>query len=349
MNLAREPIGASIEYPFGTAPSPGAAMNVAPGVLWLRMPLPFTLDHINLWAIEDGVGWTLVDCGIADDATRSLWSGIFDATLGGRPLCRLVVTHCHPDHIGLAHWLCGRFDLQPWMTESEFLHAHAVYHRVAGTDFSLLLAWCRENGLQDERLARFGSGEDHYRKGVPDLPSAFRRIEDGEALAIGGRAWRVIVGHGHSPEHAALYCEELGVVIAGDMLLPRISTNVSVIDLEPEADPLGQFLRSLAVFEALPDDTLVLPSHGLPFRGAARRVAELRAHHRSRLDKLEAVCAAPRTAAEVLPELFPRKLDAHHVVFALGETIAHLNHLMHRGVLERVSAGASRRYLRRAI
>lgn len=320
-------------------------MPIAPGLLWLRMPLPFSLDHINLWAIEDEAGWTLVDCGIADDVTQSLWSHIFESALDGRAPSRLIVTHCHPDHIGLAQWLCSRFGLQPWMTEAEFLHAHAVFHRVAGTDFPLLLAWCRENGLEDERLTRFASGEDHYRNGVPELPPAFRSIAAGEELSVGGQRWRVIVGHGHSPAHAALYCEALGVLIAGDMLLPRISTNVSVWPAQPHGDPLGQFLRSLAAFETLPEDTLVLPSHGLPFRGARPRVAELRAHHRARLEMLATLCASPRTAAEVLPQLFPRKLDAHHVVFALGETIAHLNHLMHSGVLERVSLGASRRYL----
>lgn len=347
MRLAHQRSDASLDYPHSEGPTPGAALAVAPGVLWLRMPLPFALDHINLWAIEDGTGWTLVDCGFANDATRMLWAGVLKEALGGRPPTRVIVTHCHPDHIGLAEWLCRQFDLIPWMTESEFLHAHAVFHRIAATSFPALLAWCRDNGLEDSRLAFLGSGKDPYRSGVPELPHAFRRIQDGERLAIGGETWRVIVGHGHSPEHAALYCEKLGVLIAGDMLLPRISTNVSVWPAQPDGDPLGQFLCSLAAFAGLPDDTLVLPSHGLPFRGAAQRAAELRAHHGARLTKVAALCGTPRTAADVLPELFTRRLDGHHMVFALGETIAHLNHLMHRGVLERSHAGNARRFVRR--
>ena len=348
MMLAHQRTQPSIVYAFADAPGAGKVMAVAPGILWLRIPLPFALDHINLWALEDQGGWTLVDCGLANNASRVLWSEILAGPLGAQPVRRLIVTHCHPDHIGLAQWFCRQFDLQPWMTEAEFLHAHAVFHRVAGTSFPALIAWCRANGLDEARLGAFNAGEDHYRSGVPELPHAFRRMHDGERLSIGCNAWRVIVGHGHSPEHAALYCETLGVVIAGDMLLPRITTNVSVWPAQPDGDPLGQFLGSLAAFEALPDDTLVLPSHGMPFHGAARRVAELRDHHGARLGKLSALCAAPRTAAELLPALFTRRLDEHHLVFALGETIAHLNHLMHRGVLDRTNADHARRYLLRA-
>ncbi len=338
----------SLEYLFEQPPRPASVTEIVPGVAWLRMPLPFALDHINLWVLADADGWTLVDCGLATDTTRGLWGQLLAGPLAVRPPSRLLVTHCHPDHIGLAAWLCRKFELQPWMTKSEYLHAHAVYHRIAGTGFDALRPWCQRNGLDEERLGALGAREDHYRRGVPELPETFRRIKHGESFAIDGNVWRVIVGYGHSPEHAALYCETLGVLIAGDMLLPRISTNVSVWPSEPDSDPVGEFLASLALFDELPDDTRVLPSHGVPFRGIAPRVAELRRHHQTRLDKLAALCGQPRTAAQILPELFQRKLDEHQIIFALGETIAHLNYLMHRGVLERVNEDGVQRFVRRA-
>lgn len=350
MRLAHNRSRGSLEYLFPEIPEPGSVIEVLPGVLWLRMPLPFALDHINLWMLADGAGWTIVDCGLATDVTRESWSRLLAGRVADRPVNKLIVTHCHPDHIGLAAWLCERFRLQPWMTKSEYLHAHAVYHRVAGTDHEALRTWCARHGLARQRLDALAAREDHYRCGVPDLPVTFRRIKHGERLPIGEHEWRVIVGHGHSPEHASLYCDKTGVLISGDMLLPRISTNVSVWPTEPDSDPVGEFLASLTLFDELPADTWVLPSHGAPFRGAAPRIAELRGHHQTRLDRLLEICDRPRTAAEVLPELFHRKLDDHQMLFAMGETVAHLNYLMHRGGLERVSAvGGVHRFVRRSL
>lgn len=337
MQIAPQSVNAalSLEYPLPDLPAPGTVKQVRTGVFWLRMPLPFALEHINLWLLEDGTGWTIIDCGLGTDTTRTLWEQIFAGGLNGRPVRRLIVTHCHPDHIGLAAWLCEKFGLKPCMTSSEYVHAHAVYHRVAGTDHAALRILHERHGLDGARLDALSSRADPYRRGVPTLPNAYERIKDGERLVIGEYAWRVIVGHGHSPAHAALYCEKLGVLIAGDMLLPRISTNVSVWPMEPEGDPLGEFLASLDHFGELAADTLVLPSHGLPFRGMHHRIAELKRHHQTRLDRLIAVCERPSTAAELLPHLFQRKFDDYHLVFAMGETIAHLNHLMHRGVFKR--------------
>ena len=309
--------------------------KVAPGIYWVRMPLPFALEHINLWLLADSEGWTVVDCGYSTNATRAAWERIFAQHLGGRPVTRLIVTHCHPDHIGLCGWLSEKFGLTPWLTQSEYLLAHAYYHRIGGTEHAALVALNELHGLARDRLAAINWREDHYRHGVQTLPGAFRRIRHGDEIAIGGNNWRVIVGHGHSPEHAALHCEKLGVLISGDMLLPRISTNVSVWPMEPEGDPLGEFLASLEQFMALDAGTLVLPSHGLPFRGMASRIEELNCHHRERLDRLVAVCEQPMTAAELLPHLFKRKFDDYQLVFAIGEAIAHLNYLMHRGALQR--------------
>lgn len=350
MQLARQypKRDSSPVYPFADAPSPGTIKQVAAGVFWLRMPLPFALDHINLWLLADGDGWAAVDCGLGTDATRNLWRQIIANDLNERAVRQLVVTHCHPDHIGLAAWLCERFGLIPWMTYPEYVHAHAVYNRVAGTDVAALYALHQRHGLDPQRLDALKLRDDHYRRGVPALPAAYRRIKDGEHVTIGEDAWRVITGHGHSPEHAALYCERPGVLISGDMLLPRISTNVSVWPMEPESDPVGEFLDSIDRFAELPPDTLVLPSHGLPFYGAHQRIAQLRHHHALRLERLVSACDRPRTAAELLPEMFDRPLDGHQLAFAMGETIAHLNHLRNRGALERVNdAAGTHRFVRR--
>ncbi len=333
-----------MEYPFTEAPQAGTVREIAPGIYWVRMPLPFALEHINLWLLADHKGWTIVDCGYATSIARAAWEQIFAQHLEYRPVTRLIVTHSHPDHIGLCHWLSEKFALTPWITKSEYLLAHAYYHRIGGTGYAALAALHERHGLARDRLVAAGWREDHYRRGVPQLPDAFRSIGHGEAIEIGGNNWRVIVGHGHSPEHAAFYCKKLGVLIAGDMLLPRISTNVAVWPTEPEGDP-----ASLEQFRALDAGTLVLPSHGMPFRGMASRIDELGRHHQTRLARLIEVCEQPVTAAELLPHLFKRKFDDYQLVFAMGEAIAHLNYLMHRGALKRIpDRDGMHRFVRRA-
>lgn len=327
---------AALTYPVTEPPAPGAVTAVAPGVYWLRMPLPFVLNHINLWLLDDIDGWTIVDCGFATDEARDCWEQIFVRHLGGKPVTRVIVTHFHPDHIGLCHWLCEKHQLMPWMTKAEFLQAHAVRKRVAGTEAEPLRAMMMRHGLDAERMKWIDLRDNLYDSGVPNLPRAHRRIRDDESIAIGAHTWRVMVGYGHAPEHASLYCEKLGLFIAGDMLLPRISTNVSVWPVEPEADPVGDFLNSLARYAALDANTLVLPSHGLPFHGMHARIAALHEHHRVRLARVTQACVTPQSAADVLPLLFERKFDDHHLLFAMGEAVAHLNYLMHRGALRRL-------------
>lgn len=326
----------ALEFPFAEAPAPGALRNVAPGVHWLRMALPFALDHINLWLLEDGDGWTLVDTGLADAPTRALWDQVFAGAAGARPVRRVLVTHFHPDHMGNAGWLCERFGVPLWMTQGEYLTAHAVRAGAAGFVPEATLALYRAHGLDEARLALVGGRGNQYRRLVSELPTQYRRIVDGETITVHGRAWRVIDGYGHAPEHASLYCESLRLLISGDMLLPKISTHVGVWPTDPEGDPLGLFLRSIGRCRELPQDTLVLPSHGLPFRGAHARVAQLEAHHEARLAELLAACrAAPRSAADVVGLLFRRVLDAHQMFFAMGEAIAHLHYLERAGRLRR--------------
>ena len=332
-----------LQFPHAAAPAAGTSLEVAPGLRWLRLPLPFALDHINLWLLEDGEGWTIVDCGIASDASRGLWEQVFAACPGDGArsrafrASRVLVTHFHPDHAGLAHWLCQRFGATLWMSQAEYLTAHAIREGVAGYTPDKLLGMYRRNGLAGETLEKMALRGNRYRLAVPEFPHSYRRIMDGDEIAIGGRAWRVITGYGHAPEHAGLYCAGLGVLISGDMVLPKISTNISVSSIDPEGNPLQQFLDSLRRYAALPADTLVLPSHGLPFRGLRERIEQLQEHHRQHFEELHEACVRPLSAFEAIPTLFARELDTQQLFFAMGEAMAHLHCLYYRGVLTRQS------------
>lgn len=327
----------ALTYPYPDVPAPGTTVEVAPGVRWLSMPLPFQLDHINLWLLEDDEGWTIVDCGIANDPTRELWEKIFATVANVR---RVILTHYHPDHAGNAAWLCNRFRVELWTTQGEYLTAHAVRSSGAGYTSEAVLAVFRRNGLDEQHYRAMSGRNNRYAELVPDFPHSYRRIIEGDVLAIGKHRWRAMIGHGHAPEHLSLYSKDLNTVIAGDMLLSTISTNVSVWSIDPEGDPLRLFLDSLARYRELPDDVLVLPSHGKPFRGAHERVAQLENHHRERLDALKEVLAkGEKSAGELLGVLFRRKLDAHQTFFAMGEAIAHLHYLYYAGDAKR-AAGA---------
>ena len=336
MNAALAPV---LDFPFPTPPAPGAVVEIAPRILWLRMPLPFALDHINLWLLADtDGGCTLVDCGYGDPATRALWERHFATTLATMPIRRIIATHCHPDHVGNAAWLARRFGAPVAMTHAEYLSAHALAARHSGYSVDATIDFFRRHGLDTAEIAALEKRGNAYVRGVPELPETFDRMLDGDTRLAGGTSWRVVEGHGHSPEHAALYSSERAVLISGDMLLPKISTNVSVWAVEPDGNPLARFLDSLVSYEVLPVDTLVLPSHGLPFRGIPVRVAQLRAHHDARLAELGAAVSAahsPVSAAELVPVLFPRELDLQQRYFAMGETIAHLNYLWRAGAVDR--------------
>lgn len=327
-----------VDYVFGDRlPEPAATLEVAPGVHWLRMPLPFALDHINLWLLEDGDAWTMVDCGVNQPSTIELWERYFATAAPARPIARLVVTHYHADHVGLAGWHSQRWNVPLWMTEGEYLTSLALYYETPGHHRGSMFDLFRRHGLPESRLEGMKVFSGAYRRLITELPHTFRRIMPEEELSIGGRSWRVITGYGHAPEHASLYCPSLGVMIAGDMMLPRISTNVSVRPVEPDGNPLARFLESIERFTALPADTLVLPSHGLPFRGLHGRIDQLQRHHAERLADLLAACDAPRSATDLVPVLFRRPLDDRGWYFAMGECIAHLNYLMHAGQVRRQS------------
>ncbi|PLK50742.1 MBL fold metallo-hydrolase [Uliginosibacterium sp. TH139] len=323
-----------IEYPFTLAPEAPALLEVAAGVRWLRMALPWSLNHINLWLLDDGEGVALVDTGLGDPPSRGLWTAVLEQL--GRPLTKIIATHYHPDHLGNAEWLSAATGAPIWISMAEYLLAHALHAQTSGFDMASQHAHFQRHGLDADRLAKMNARGNIYRRGVPTLPSRYRRLIDGDVLEIGGRGWHAIAGYGHSPEHIALHCAEAGLLISGDMLLPRISTNISVPAAMPEEDSVGRFLSSLERFRPLPADTLVLPAHGLPFRGIPARVDQLVAHHAERDATMLAAMRKCRSAAELLPVLFPRELDPHQLMFALGEAIAHLNHLCRQGRAQRI-------------
>ena len=345
------PLESELTYLRDDVPELGTWLTLRPGLHWVRMPLPFALDHINLWVLDDEIdgraGYTLIDCGITSDKTKRAWEQLFDGEFAGKPLLRVICTHFHPDHFGLAHWLTAGGDAKRWcaplsMTATEYAFGRFLSagrgDNISGDSAARHFA---RNGLTDEdalqQVRARGSG--YYPSLVPAVPPSFHRLHDGDEIAIGAahakRIFRVIVGYGHAPEHAMLHCDADHLLIAGDMVLPRISTNVSVFDLEPDADPLPRYLRSLDRLLLLPADTLVLPSHGKPFTGLHRRIGQQHRHHAERLDEVLAACEVPQTASTIVPVLFKRQLDLHQMTFALGESLAHLHALWYEGKLQR--------------
>ena len=335
----------ALRYPYGPrVPEAGRTIELLPGVHWLRMPLPSSLRHINLWALRDDEGWTLIDTGIWSAQLQLLWEDVLGGALRGTPVQRIVATHMHSDHLGLSDWLCERHGVELWMSAGDYAFAQRLRAARPEGVGTAAAAFLKAHGVVDENLlARTYEEPTPYPKLVPSLPAQFHPIADGDILHVGVHGWRAIVGHGHTPEHLSYYCAARGVLIAGDMLLPRISTHVGINALTVDADPLGAFLASVDRLAELPPDTLVLPSHGEPFRGLRERAAELRTHHEQRLEQARGACTTPCSAADLLPVLFPRVSEPRQLMLAHGETLAHLVWLAERGALTReVDAGVTR-------
>jgi glyoxylase-like metal-dependent hydrolase (beta-lactamase superfamily II) len=329
-------------YPCGEPPATSHVREVAPGVLWLRMPMPFQLDHINLWALRDlapdgSPGWALVDTGLQTPETMQAWDALLrpGGPLGGLPITRVLVTHMHPDHVGLAGWLARRHGCKLWMTREEYLNCRVLTADTGRQPPQDAIDFYSSAGWTDSNLDVYRQSFGGFGKMIGPLPDSYRRLRDGEELTIGENRWKVVVGTGHSPEHACFHCPELRVLISGDQVLPVISSNVSVYPTEPQADPLADWLHSIGkIRAAVPDDVLVLPSHNKPFLGLHCRLDYLAAGHARGLNRLRDTLREPSRAVDVFGALFARPVtgeDHQLLQLATGESLAHLNHLLGRG------------------
>jgi glyoxylase-like metal-dependent hydrolase (beta-lactamase superfamily II) len=332
--MTQKPQDGDLRYPFPEPPQKKHIVEIAEGVLWLRLPLPFRLDHINIYLIDDGDGWAVLDTGIANAATKELWSFLISGRLGGRKLTRLIATHYHPDHIGLAGWFAEQHGLPLITTLTTYLQCAVIAARPIGLDDKPYRDFYFRNGLTSEVAALLGMQGKGYLSMTTPLPPVFERIVAGDQLRVGGRVFEVLTGDGHAPEQAMLYCAEDKLFFAADQVLDKVSPNISVWATEPHGDPLGLYLRSLKELKArLPDDVTVLPSHNAPFIGLHARADQIAAHHERRCATLLKAAGKPASPAELVPALFHGPLDSLNMTFAFSETLAHVNHLLRDGRL----------------
>lgn len=328
--------GHGLEFPFPEPPPMGGMCEVAPGIIWVRIPLPFRLDHVNVYLIEDDGGWAIVDTGVAHEDTKAAWEALFAGPLAGWRFTKVIVTHYHPDHIGLAGWLCERFGVPLLTSQTSYLGCINLSLNPGALEAQLYREFYRQHGMSDE-TAKLVSTQGHsYLRMVTPLPLTFRRLVAGDVLILGRRKFNVLSGDGHAPEQIMLYSSEDSLLLAADQVIARISPNISVWAVEPDGNPLGLFLRSLRALERdLPHDTLVLPGHQLPFMGLHDRSRELVIHHENRCHLIAEACrVAPKTVADLVPVLFSRELDPHQLSFAFSETHAHVNYMVAQGELD---------------
>ena len=312
-------------YPDIMLPEPGTWTEIAQGILWLRMPLPFELDHINLYLIKDTDGWIVIDSGIGTDKTKALWETIFDSL--DEPIVGVLITHLHPDHVGLAGWITERFKAPLYMSQTEYFTARAFTGAKNTESRWRDEEYFRRAGLVDEKISSLVGGNKGYSNVVAPIPVSYKRLKQDDVLTFNGHSWRVMIGRGHSPEHVCLYCEDLNILIAGDHILPQITPNIGVYSTEPEGNTLQDYLTTLLPFAQLPDKTLVLPAHKRPFVGVAERVNQLIEHHQHHLMALIEACDTPKSVVELLPVMFKRELSGRNILFALAECISHVNYL----------------------
>lgn len=319
--------------PFAEAPAPGEVVEVAPGILWLRFPLPFLLNHVNVYLIEDGAGWAMLDTGIGDEKTREIWQAAFAGPLRGFRLTRLILTHHHPDHMGLAGWISRKLDIPVYMTLTEFLMGKFLGSGESATRGDFYARFYRRHGMNDSHVGNLIRRGHQYLETITPLPDTFLTLTPGVPLDLGGRRFEVLTGGGHSPEQAMLWCPDEAIFLAADQIIEHISPNVGVHAMEPEANPLGRFIASLdQLAETIPAGTLTLSGHRLPLLDAAGRARDLIEHHDQRCDRLAGIVGnGAMTITDIAPRLFERKLDEHQMTFALSETLAHANHMVAQG------------------
>lgn len=335
-----------LTYPFGgKEPGDGETMQVAPGVRWVRLNVPGPLKHVNSWLIDDrdgrGDGVALIDAGMNRTETRDAWKSVFKGSLAGMRVTRMIGTHFHPDHIGLAGWMCDHHRAPLWMTRGEWLTAQMLVADARPETPQEVSNFRRACGWSDEQIELAAArGWSNFGRIVRPMPLSYRRLVDGETISIGGTAWRIVVGSGHSPEHACLLDEANGVFVAGDQVLPRISPNVSLGITEPDSDPLGEWFDSIAKLKReVPADVLTLPGHGDPFLNLHVRLDAMDREHRARLDELEAFLDEPRRVVDCFGRLFRRAIGQEVLGMATGEAMAHLKRLEVEGRAVRETDG----------
>jgi glyoxylase-like metal-dependent hydrolase (beta-lactamase superfamily II) len=321
-----------LRYPWAAPPGPGETLEIADGVLWARLPLPFRPDHLNAYLLDDGDGWTIVDTGLDTPTVREAWAQLLAGPLAGRPVRRVILTHHHPDHVGLAGWFQAR-GAELWATRTAWLTARMLTLDVQPLPNPETLAFWRAAGMDAALYAERSLLRPYnFADMVAPMPLGFRRIVQGEVIVAGGRRWRVEIGHGHAPEQATLWSLDDDLVLVGDQILPGITPNLGVYASEPEADPVGDWLDSCVRLAALArDDQLALPGHRRPFRGLPARLGAFISHAAEALDRLERHLAAPRRAGECFAPLYGRTIAAGEYGLALAEAVGHLNRLMRAG------------------
>ena len=327
---------APLTRPCLTAPDPGEVLRIAEGIFWIRMPLPFRLNHVNLWLFEDGDGWAMVDCGVNDATSRAIWDSLFSGFLAGRPIRRVIATHGHTDHVGAASLLRERNDATFEASLTEWMAARIRFADHHDDNTAALESFLSSHGCDASILEAFRAERTRVSTNLGHQPDALERLVDGQSIMLGGRRWTAMVAGGHADEQICLYCEADGILLAGDQILPRISPLVAVFPAIPNGDPLSVYLASLASFAALPQATLVLPGHGEPFTGLHQRLHQLNSHHESRLDELQSYIGEPTPAFATMDKLFPRAKAGGQGRLALGETLAHLHRLLTLGRAERL-------------
>ena len=325
----------ALHYPYPDAPGKGHAVDITPDIKWLRSPLPLSLNHINCYLLRDGEGWCVVDTGMNSESARQQWLDVIEAELEGAPLTRVFATHHHPDHVGLAGWLCDRHRVPLWMSESEYFHTCTFNAPRRSEPYWEVDQYFVRAGMSLQSQQSLYANDD-YNHMVSEVPASYHRIADGDRIQIGSHEWVAITSRGHAPEHLSLYCSELNLYLSGDQLLPKITSNVSVSPIAPDADPLGDWLQAHAdIAHRVPDNAIVLPAHQLPFSGVHTRLQQVVEHHEQRMDRLCDLCREPSTAQLLTDRLFDRELDAFQNFLAVGECLAHLHRLMALGRVER--------------
>lgn len=322
-----------LEYPYQEGPAEGELREVANNVYWLRMPLPMSLNHINLYIIRDPDGWIVIDTGIRGQETRDIWLKIFERYLDNLPVKQIICTHMHPDHTGQAGFLHQHWQAPLLMSYSEYYQARVMVSQMQGNDHWQMSEHYLRNGIEESFLNEMRDARSNFTPQPEDhpIPASFVRLEDEQELEMGGTTWRVVTGTGHSPEHVCLYSAGIRVLISGDQVLPIITSNVSVHPTEPQANPMQGWLNSHEKLKKLlPSDLLVLPAHNLPFYGLHERLDQLIEHHEERMLIIEQACQSPQKGADLLPLLFNRQLEGMTKLMALGECVAHIHCLISR-------------------